>query len=79
MMQTMDSPQQYMMGNAPLQQAGIEVIVGEAVRIDAGLHEVELAAEDNISYERLVLAMETEAVRPPIPGVEKEGEKNCNH
>lgn len=73
MMRTMDNPQQNLMGNAPLEKAGIEVIVAKASRIDMGLHKVELAGGEEFSYDRLVLATGTDAVSPPIPGVDKEG------
>lgn len=73
MMHTMPDPKQTAMGDQPLEKAGIKVIVGKVVSLDTKAHNVTMESGEIISYERLVLATGTNAVMPPIPGVEKEG------
>ena len=73
MMHTLKDPVQNAMGNTPLDQAGIDVIVGKVISFNPQAHSVTLESGQVLSYERLVLATGTEPVLPPIPGVEKEG------
>ena len=73
MMQTMKDPKQNVMGDQPLEKAGIEVVVVRVISIDTKERIIKLDSDDIFSYERLVLATGTEAVLPPIPGVTKEG------
>jgi NAD(P)H-nitrite reductase large subunit len=61
------------MGNAPLDKAGVDVIVGKVVSFDPKAHSVTLTSDQVLNYERLVLATGTETVLPPIPGIGKEG------
>jgi NADPH-dependent 2,4-dienoyl-CoA reductase/sulfur reductase-like enzyme len=73
MMQTLSDPKQNAMGNTPLENAGVEIIVGKVVSLNAKTHTVKLESGKLLSYERLVLATGTEPVLPPIPGIDKEG------
>lgn len=73
MMHTMSDPGQNRMGNQPLENAGIQTIVGKVVSLDNKARTVTLESGQALSYERLVLATGTESVTLPIPGVEKEG------
>lgn len=73
MMHTMDDPRQNVMGNAPLEKAGIEVIVGTVTGIDTAWRSILLESGERLTYERLVLATGTESVLPPITGIDKEG------
>ena len=73
MMHTLSDPNQNVMGNMPLEKAGIDILVGKVVTIDPNAHTVTLASGPVLSYERLVLATGTEPVVPPIPGIKKEG------
>jgi NADPH-dependent 2,4-dienoyl-CoA reductase/sulfur reductase-like enzyme len=73
MIHTLSDPKQNAMGNTPLEKAGVEIIVGKVVSLDAKAHTVKLESGKRLSYERLVLATGTEPVLPPIPGIEKEG------
>jgi NADPH-dependent 2,4-dienoyl-CoA reductase/sulfur reductase-like enzyme len=57
----------------PLENAGIDIKVGEVVSLDAKAHTVTLEAGEVLSYEKLVLATGTEVVMPPIPGADKQG------
>lgn len=73
MMHTLSDPAQNIMGNQPLEKAGVTIIVGRVVSIDPKAHTVKLESGQVLSYERLVLATGTDSVLPPIPGVDKEG------
>ncbi|MFC1880280.1 FAD-dependent oxidoreductase [Thermodesulfobacteriota bacterium] len=73
MMHTLSDPNQNVMGNMPLEKAGIDILVGKVVTIDPNAHTVTLASGQVLSYERLVLATGTEPVVPPIPGIKKKG------
>jgi len=73
MMHTLKDPNQNTMGNMPLEKAGIDIIVGKVVSFDPEAHSVTLESGQVLNYERLVLATGTEAVLPPIPGIEREG------
>jgi NADPH-dependent 2,4-dienoyl-CoA reductase/sulfur reductase-like enzyme len=73
MMHTISDPKQNEMSNAPLEEAGIHIIVGKVVSIDTLQHKVIMESGEVLSYEKLVLATGTDAVLPPIPGIDKGG------
>lgn len=73
MMHTMSDPKQNMMGNAPLEKAGVEVLVGKTVSLDTKANTLRLESGEKVSYERLVLATGTSPNLPPIPGVDGPG------
>ncbi len=73
MMNTMPDPKQNILGNAPLEQAGVEVMVDTVTVFDPKTHTVQLASGGSMDYEKLVLATGTDCVLPPIPGVDKDG------
>jgi NADH oxidase (H2O2-forming) len=73
MMNTLSDPKQNAMGNAPLEKAGVQILVGKVVSFNPKAHSVTMESGQVLFYERLVLATGTEPVLPPIPGVEKEG------
>lgn len=56
-----------------LKNAGIEVRVGEVVRVDAAGHKVMLAGGEAISYDKLFLATGASPVVPPIEGGDLDG------
>lgn len=73
MMRTMSDPKENIMGNMPLENAGIEIIVGKAVSLDLEKKAVMLESGQQMSYDRLVLATGLITAMPRIPGVDKEG------
>ena len=73
MIHTMSDPQQNIMGNMPLEKAGIEIIVDKVVSLDTKLSTVTLESGQTPSYERLVLATGSKPAEPPIPGIDKSG------
>lgn len=73
MIRTMSDPKQNAMGNQPLEQAGIDVLVEKAISLDTNARHLALESGPTLTYERLVLATGTDPVSPPIPGVDKAG------
>lgn len=73
MMHTLSDPQQNVMGNLPLEKAGIEIVVGKVTSINTQAHQVAMQSGATHTYERLVLATGTEMVLPPIQGIETPG------
>jgi NADPH-dependent 2,4-dienoyl-CoA reductase/sulfur reductase-like enzyme len=73
MIQTMTDPQQNVMGNLPLEKAGIAIVAGKAVSINTQKRHVVMQSGDTHRYERLVLATGTDMVLPPIPGIQTAG------
>ena len=56
-----------------LKNAGIEVIVGEVVRVDATRRRVTLADGESLAYDKLFLATGASPVVPPIEGRDLDG------
>ena len=73
MMHTLSDPQQNVMGNLPLEKAGIEIVVGKVTSINTQARQVVMQSGATHTYERLVLATGTEMVLPPIQGIETPG------
>jgi NADPH-dependent 2,4-dienoyl-CoA reductase/sulfur reductase-like enzyme len=73
MMHTLSDPKQNTIGNTPLEKAGVEIMVGKVISLDAETHTLQLESGERMSYERLVLATGTEPVLPPIPGIDRDG------
>lgn len=73
MVHTIADPRNNIMGNAPLENAGVDIMVDKAVHLDTSAGEVGLASEQRIGYDRLVLATGMKPALPPIPGIQKPG------
>jgi len=56
-----------------LSNNGIDLLVDGAKSIDPGQRSVSTAGGETVSYEKLVLAMGSETLKPPIPGLDKKG------
>ncbi|HWB52366.1 MAG TPA: FAD-dependent oxidoreductase [Stellaceae bacterium] len=52
---------------------GVEMVIGEVTGIDPARREVALAGQPALPYDRLVVALGSELVRPPIPGLAEYG------
>jgi NADH:ubiquinone reductase (H+-translocating) len=52
---------------------GVDVVIGEVTGIDAGRREVAIAGRAPLPYDRLLVALGSELVRPPIPGLAEYG------
>lgn len=73
MMNTMPDPKQNIMGNMPLEKAGVEIMVDKVESLDIGTSEVVLKSGRTLNYERLVLATGSKPAVPPIPGIDTPG------
>jgi len=73
MVNSMESSEQNRMGNMPLDNAGVDILVDRAVSIDVAAHRVEMESGSAVEYDRLVLATGTVPARPPIEGVDLPG------
>jgi len=69
----MSDPKQNVMGNQPLEKAGVKIIVGRVVSFDTRARTVTLESGELLSYEKLVPAIGTDSFLPPTPGVDKDG------
>jgi len=56
-----------------LEPIGVELVLGDVSRLDASAHQIHLAGGPVLSYDRLILALGSELVRPPIPGLAEHG------
>jgi NADPH-dependent 2,4-dienoyl-CoA reductase/sulfur reductase-like enzyme len=73
MIETMADPAQAAMGNGPLDNADVKVIVDTVIAVDPDRHSVRLQAGGEMTYQKLVLATGTRSTLPPIPGIERPG------
>ncbi len=73
MIHSMADPEQNRVGSAPLEDAGIEVIVDRVVSIDPEAHVISLESGETVGFQKLVLATGMMPSLPPIPGVEMPG------
>ncbi len=73
MIRTMSDPAENVVGNLPLQNAGVDITEGKVVSFDTEAREVRLESGEELFYERLVLATGAKPIVPPIPGIDKEG------
>ena len=64
-------------GKDHYQRLGIEVVDGRVARVDPKGKSVSLGSDDVLSYDKLLIATGSRAVRPPVPGVELPGVENC--
>ncbi|MBN1526405.1 MAG: FAD-dependent oxidoreductase [Candidatus Omnitrophica bacterium] len=73
MIKSLKSPDENMLGMAAVEKSGIETVVDEAIAIDRKNKEVECKSGERYKYEKLVLAVGSVPILPPIPGIEKKG------
>ena len=73
MIHTMSDPSQNIMGNKPLETAGVEIVVDKAVSLDTSANRLTLGSGTKVNYDRLVLATGSKSVLPPIAGIEQPG------
>lgn len=73
MMHTIADPVQNKAGDAPLENAGVEIVIAKATALDTAKSTLQLDQGELIHYERLVLATGLIPFKPPIPGVDKKG------
>lgn len=73
MIHSLEKPEMNRMGDAPLENAGIDVIVDRVTALEPEPHIIRLESGETIGYDRLVLATGTVPSLPPIPGVDLPG------
>ena len=73
MFSSLDNPEDNKLGTAPLEQNGVLVAVGEAISIDRAEKLVKTSNGSDFSYEKLIIAVGSHPIVPPIPGIEKKG------
>jgi len=69
---TLGSPEKNLIPDSLLETNRIELLIAEAVKIDRKQH-VLATREEEVRYERLILATGSLPTKPPIPGVDLEG------
>ncbi|MBN2057775.1 MAG: FAD-dependent oxidoreductase [Candidatus Saganbacteria bacterium] len=70
---TLQKPEDNAMGNAPLEKNKIELVVDEVTTIDRKAKTVKLKAGKELGYDKLVLAVGSEPIVPPINGLDNKG------
>lgn len=73
MIHTLDDPKQNAMGNLPLDNAGIDVLVDKAIDLDAENKKLSLESGQKITFEKLIIATGSMPIKPPVPGIHKKG------
>ena len=73
MINSLKSPDENVLGMAALEKNGIETVVDEVITIDRENKNVECKSGAVYIYEKLVLAVGSTPVLPPIRGIEKKG------
>jgi len=73
MLSALKNPEDNTSGTAPLTKNDISVVIDRAVDIDRRGKMVITEAGDRFNYEKLVLAVGSSPIAPPIPGIDQEG------
>jgi len=73
MFASLKNPDENKLGNAALEKNNISVIVDKAVKINRDNKTVDTKNKKTYRYEKLILAMGSLPVIPPIPGIDKKG------
>ncbi|MDP8218288.1 MAG: FAD-dependent oxidoreductase [Candidatus Theseobacter exili] len=73
MFSSLENPDDNKLSTDPLEKKGIDVVVDEAISVLPDTKIVETKNGDTYSYEKLVLAVGSEPIIPPIKGMDKDG------
>jgi NADH oxidase (H2O2-forming) len=73
MFASLKSPEENKLGNMPLEKNDIGVIVDEAIKIEREEKIVVTKSGKRYGYEKLILAIGSSPIAPPIPGINKKG------
>ncbi len=73
MFTSLKDPDENKLGNEPLKKNGIDVAVSEAVSIDRPKKELADRSGETYKYEKLILALGSSPIVPPIKGTDKPG------
>ncbi|MFP4107080.1 MAG: FAD-dependent oxidoreductase [Phycisphaerae bacterium] len=69
---TLGGPEKNLIPDSVLESNRIELVIAEVTRIDREQHRL-ITGEDEVQYERLILATGSIPTQPPIPGVDLDG------
>ena len=67
---TVGSPDKNIIADALLSNNGIELMVDEVTSVDRAAKTLTTASGETVGYEKLILAIGSQPVRPPIPGID---------
>ncbi|MCK4993934.1 MAG: FAD-dependent oxidoreductase [Candidatus Omnitrophica bacterium] len=73
MFASLKNPDENKLGNAALEKNNIELVIDKAISIDRAAKEVTGESQEKYSYEKLILAVGSSPIKPPITGIDKEG------
>jgi len=73
MFSSLKNPDENKLGNAALKKNNIDLEIDEALRINRNKKEVITKNGDKYTYDKLILAIGSIPITPPIPGIDKEG------
>ena len=73
MFASLKNPDENKVGNTPLEKNNIGVIVDEAVKIERKEKVIVTKTSKRYGYEKLILAIGSSPIAPPIPGISKKG------
>jgi len=73
MFSSLKDPDENKLSTQPLKNKGVEVVVDEAVKIDRSRRMIITAGSDEYSYEKLILAVGSNPIKPRIQGIDKKG------
>jgi NADPH-dependent 2,4-dienoyl-CoA reductase/sulfur reductase-like enzyme len=73
MIHTIPDPAQNIMGDKPLENADVEIVVDKAISLDTAANKLSLGSGEEAVYDRLVPATGSRPVLPPITGIEQPG------
>ncbi len=78
MFSSLNNPEENKLGNAALENNDIDLVIDEVQRIDRNNKEVITGKEDTFRYDKLILALGSLPITPPVPGIDKEGVYTIN-
>ena len=73
MLASLKDPGENKLGNAALEKNDIDIAVDEAIKIDRSEKTVTTKNKQVFGYEKLILAIGSEPIIPPIKGIDKKG------
>jgi NADH oxidase (H2O2-forming) len=73
MFSSLKNPDENKLGNAALEKNKIDLEIDEAISINRGKKEVTTKTGNTYTYGKLILAIGSIPITPPIPGIDKEG------
>lgn len=73
MFASLKNPEENKLANTPLEKNNINVIVDEAIKIERKEKVVVTKSGKRYGYEKLILAIGSSPIAPPIPGINKKG------